>query len=517
MLRAPGSPANKWLTLFATCVGLGMLMIDTFIVNVAFPAIGRDLDASLSATEWTVSGYVLMTGVLPIAMGRMGDIFGRRRIYLAGLVGFIITSALCGLAQNIEQLIVLRIFQGAAAATMMPLTLSIITNAFPPEQRGLAIGIWGGVSGLGLIAGPILGGLLVNGDEWRWIFLVNIPVGAVALALAVLWIPESRDTSASRSLDWRGLATLSGGLGLLLFGLNRANDLGWGSAVILACFAGGFATIALFVVVERRVRAPLVDLSLFKSLPFVTACISAWLFSATVFGSQPYTSLFMQNYMGFSPLEGGLAFLPATGLVAALMPVSGILGQKLGHRIRLIIIAGSLSVGVSFLWLLRMDVDATYVGNFLPAFLLRGLGIGLVMSATSFAVVSAMPVAKSGLASGTLTMARNIGTSMGVAIFGAVFLQSMDARLPDALAEAGVPAVEAAAIEEEASHFIPAESGAGREASRDAIVDSFIVISIAGLAIAALAATSAAMIRPKRVAPVVATQAQVTVAPAGAD
>ena len=144
MLRGPAIAPNKWLTLIATCLGLGMLMIDTFIVNVAFPAIGRDLDASLSATEWTVSGYVLVTGVFPIAMGRMGDIFGRRRMYLGGLVAFIIASALCGLAQNIEQLIVLRVFQGIGAATMMPLTLSIITNAFPPEQRGLAIGIWGG-------------------------------------------------------------------------------------------------------------------------------------------------------------------------------------------------------------------------------------------------------------------------------------------------------------------------------------------------------------------------------------
>ncbi len=447
MLRASGLTPSKWLTLIATCLGLGMMMIDTFIVNVAFPAIGRDLKASPSATEWTVSGYVLVTGVLPIAMGRMGDIFGRRKMYLWGLAAFIIASALCGMAQNIEQLIVLRVFQGIGAATMMPLTLSIITNAFPAEQRGLAIGIWGGVSGLGLIAGPILGGLLVKGDQWRWIFLVNIPVGAIALALALAWVPESRDTSAPRYLDWRGVVTLAGGLFLFLFGLNRANDMGWGSPFIIGCFVGSVALLAAFVFIEKRVRAPLVDLSLFKSMPFVTASISACLFSAAVFGSQPHTSLILQNYMGFSPLEGGLAFLPATGLVALLMPVSGILGQKLGHRIRLIIIAGSLSVGVSFLWLLRMDVAANYVDDFLPAFLLRGLGIGLVMSATSFAVVSSMPVAKSGLASGTLTMARNIGTSMGVAIFGAIFLQSMDARLPDALANAGVPAAEATVIE----------------------------------------------------------------------
>lgn len=517
MLRAPTS-TSKWLTLIATCLGLGMMMIDTFIVNVAFPAIGRDLDASLSATEWTVSGYVLATGVLPVAAGRLGDIFGRRRLYLLGLGAFIVASALCGLAQNIEQLVVLRVFQGIGAATMMPLTLSIITNAFPPEQRGLAIGIWGGVSGLGLIAGPILGGLLVNGDEWRWIFLVNIPVGAVALALALLWVPESRDPSAARSLDWRGVVTLSTGLLLLLLGLNRGNSLGWTSPTIIALFAAGFVTLVLFVLVERRVRAPLVDLSLFRSKPFVTACITAWLFSATVFGSQPYTSLFMQNYMGFSPLEGGLAFLPATGLVALLMPVSGILGQRLGHRIRLIIIGGSLSVGISFLWLLRLDVDARFADHLLVAFLLRGLGIGLVMSAISFAVVSSLPVAKSGLASGTLTMSRNIGTSMGVAIFGAVFLQSMDARLPDALADSGVPPAEAAVIEERASHLIPPAGGPARQATREAIVDSYIVLSLAGFAISALAVTSAAMIRPKRAAaPEAPAAAAPSVAPAGAD
>lgn len=492
----------------ATCLGLGMMMIDTFIVNVAFPAIGRDLEASLSATEWTVSGYVLVTGVFPIAMGRVGDIFGRRKVYLVGLVAFVVASGLCGLAQNIEQLVVLRVFQGLGAATMMPLTLSIITNAFPPEQRGLAIGIWGGVSGLGLIAGPILGGLLVNGDEWRWIFLINVPVGAIALLLAAWWVPESRDTSAPRYLDWRGLVTLALALFLILFGLNRANDEGWTSPLILACFAAGFAALPVFVLVERRVRFPLVDLTLFRSWPFVTACISAGLFSAAVFGSQPYTSLFMQNYLGFSALEGGLAFIPATALVAVLMPVSGILGQKLGHRIRLIIIAGSVSVGVSFLYLLRLDVDSRYVDGLLPAFVLRGLGIGLVMSATSFAVVSSMPVQKSGLASGTLTMARNIGTSVGVAIFGAVFLHSVGANLPGELQAAGVTGPEAAAAQARAEHFRPAATGPGRETSRQAIVDGFLVISGTGLAICALAAVSAALIRPQRAAaPAAATRA----------
>jgi len=235
------------------------------------------------------------------------------------------------------------------------------------------------------------------------------------------------------------------------------------------------------------VRFPLVDLTLFKSWPFVTACISAGLFSAAVFGSQPYTSLFMQNYLGFSALEGGLAFIPATALVALLMPVSGILGQRLGHRIRLIIIAGSLSVGVSFLYLLQIDVDSRYMDGLLPAFVLRGLGIGLVMSATSFAVVSSMPVQKSGLASGTLTMARNIGTSIGVAVFGAVFLQSVGSNLPGELAAAGVSGAEAEATVARAEHFLPPATGPERDVSRQAIIDGFLVISGTGLAICTLA------------------------------
>ena len=500
MFRAPLAP-GKWSTLIATCLGLGMLMIDTFIVNVAFPAIGRDLNSSLSTAEWTVTGYVLMTGVFPVAAGRLGDIFGRRRIYIAGLLIFVLTSALCGLAQNIEQLVFFRILQGLGAATMMPLTLSIITHAFPAEQRGLAIGIWGGVSGLGLIAGPVLGGLLVNGDEWRWIFLVNIPVGFAALALALAYVPESRDISAPRSLDWRGLVTLSAGLFLILFGLTQGNERGWSSPVILGCLISGAVLLPAFVLVERRVRYPLVDLALFRSWPFVMACSSAALFSAAVFGSQPFTSLYMQNYLGFSALEGGLAFLPATFLVAALMPVSGILGQKLGPRIRILIIAGSASVGVSFLYLLQLDVDSRYVDGFLPAFVLRGLGIGLVMSATSYAVVSALPAQKVGLASGTLTMARNIGTSVGVAVFGAVFLHSIDANLPAQLETAGVTTPEAVRYEEAAYHFVPAPEGPAREATREAIVDGFIVVSGVGLGISVLAAGAAGAIRYRKLGP----------------
>ena len=492
LFQGPAAP-SKWRVLIATCLGLGMLMIDLFVVNVAFPAIGRDLNAGLSLAEWTVSGYVLMVGVLPIAMGRLGDIFGRRRVYLTGLVVFVTASVACGAAQTIEQLVVFRVLQGIGAATMFPGTLAIITNVFPPQQRGLAIGIWGGVSGLGLIAGPIIGGLLVSGESWRWIFYVNLPVGLVAIALALLFVPESRDESAPRVIDWSGLVLLSGGLFAVMFGLTRANEAGWTSLPTLACFLVGVAALALFVAVERRVRAPLVDLSLFRSATFVMSCLCAFLFSAAVFGSQPFTSLYMQNYLGFSPLEGGLAFVPSTILVALFMPVSGILGQRLGARLRLVVITGSVAVGLSCLYLLRLTPASGYLDGLLPAFLLRGAGIGLFMSASSLAIVSAVPLAKAGLASGMLTMSRNIGTALGVALLGAVFVHHIDTELPARLAD--VPPAQMAQATAAAEHFAPAGEGAVRQQSGETIVEGFVLVAFATLLLSAVATVAAFFIR----------------------
>ena len=496
---------GKWATLAAVCLGLGMLMIDTFVVNVALPAIGRDLDASLSATEWVVTGYILVIGVFPIAMGRIGDLFGRRRMYIAGLAIFIVASAACGLAQNIEQLIAARIVQGLGAATMMPLTLSIITNAFPAEERGLAIGVWGGVSGVGLLAGPILGGLLVNGDEWRWIFLVNLPIGIAGIAAALLFVTDSRDESAVRRVDFYGLVTLTAGLTLLILGVNQGNSQGWTSPLIVACFLGAAVLLPLFVIVEQRVKAPLVDLSLFRSGSFVAACLTAGLFSAAVFGSQPFTSLFMQNTWGFTPLEGGLAFIPATALVAMLMPVSGILSQRMGSRMRVIVVIGATSVLLSFVYLLRLTVDSGYADGMLPAFLLRGLGIGLVISATSYAAVTAAPLAKSGLASGTLTMSRQVGTSIGVAIFGAFFVHSVSNGLEAELA--AVPPQERAAIVAEAEHFIVGEDPETRPVVEAAVVDSFVELAVVGVVLSAFALLAAFNIRMRAVKRAVATVA----------
>jgi DHA2 family methylenomycin A resistance protein-like MFS transporter len=513
LLSPPANPA-KWMTLWAACLGLSMLMVNTFVVTVALPAMARDLDVDLGTAQWIVSGFVLTLGVLPVAAGRLADILGRREVYIVGLVAFLAASLGCALATDIYTLLFFRVMQGVGAAIMQPVTLSIVINAFPAHERGLAVGVWSGVSGLGLILGPLLGGLLVIGDNWRPVFLINMPVGLLALVMALRYVPQSLDESASRAIDWPGVALLSGGLFLIMFGVTRGNGEGWASTLILACFLAGGAAISFFVLIESRMEAPLVDLSLFRSGTFVMACLSASLFSATVFGSQPYTSLFMQNLWGMSPLEAGLAFLPATVLVVLLMPFSGVLSQRLGRHLRLVVIAGSISVAFSFAYLLRLGVDDRYLDGFLPAFILRGIGIGLVMTATSLAVVSAVPLAKSGLASGTLTMARNVGTSMGVAILGAAYLRYIDfeasRRFP------GIAGEQSPFLVIAARRFIPSTDAALRGVSEQLIVDGYVLVAGVGLVMVLIATAAAIFIRHGATAARPAPTAAANPAPAGA-
>src|SRR5579859_2593559 len=430
---------SRWLTLLAACFGLLMLYIDLFIVNVALPTIGQDFHAPVSQVSWTISGYVLMIGVLPVGIGRLGDLWGQRVVYLAGLTLFCAASLACGLAPSLTTLIIFRVIQGIGAAIMTPGTLAIIIRAFPERQRGLAIGISGGISGLGLIAGPVLGGLLVQGENWRWIFFVNVPLGGIALVMTVLFVPESHEETASVPIDWLGLLLLSFGLLCLLFGVTRAGDEGWLSSVVIGSCLSGIALLAFFVFTEERVRWPLIDLALFRNTPFVMGCLSFFLFSAALFGSQPYWSLFMQNTWGFSPLQGGLAFLPATGLIVLFTPFTGLIAQRAGQRQYLLLILAVLAMGLSFLYIVvTLTPQSTYSDGLLPAFLLRGLAIPIVTSCLTLTVMSAVPTKQSGLAAGTLGMARNIGTAFGVAVLSQVYLIHISTTLPASLAASRV-------------------------------------------------------------------------------
>ncbi len=461
---------SKWLTMIAACFGLLMLYIDLFIVNVALPTIGHEFRAPLGTVSWTISGYVLMIGVLPIGMGRLGDIWGQRLLYLAGLATFTVASLACGLAPNILVLIIFRIIQGIGAAIMTPGTLAIIIRAFPPRQYGLAIGIYGGISGLGLIAGPVLGGILVQGDSWRWIFFINVPLGIIAFLMAVLFVPESREEGNAIPIDWSGLFFLSAGLLFLLFGFTRAGDEGWTNTVTLVSCLLGIILLGLFVRVERRVRWPLVDLSLFRNLPFVMGCLSFFFFSAALFGSQPYWSLFMQNTWGFSPLQGGLAFLPATVLIALFTPLTGLIAQWAGKRLYVFLVLGLLAIGLSLIYIVvSLTPQSNYADGLLPTFILRGLAIPIISSCATLAVISAVSTKQSGLASGTLGMARNIGTAFGIAVLGQIYLLHINATLSTSLA----------ASRTAADQFLIMGGGASRAVVEAAVFQGFKLTALA--------------------------------------
>jgi DHA2 family methylenomycin A resistance protein-like MFS transporter len=493
---APVASRAKWLTLLAACVGLGMLYVDLFIVNVGIPAISRDLHATLGMVSWMVAGYALVIAVLPMGLGRLGDLWGQRRLYLAGLAIFIVASLGCALAPSIGALIALRVVQSIGAAIMTPTTLAIVTRAFPASERGLALGIYGGVAGLGLVSGPVLGGLLVHGDNWRGIFLINGPIGIVALALALRFVPESRDAQAPPSVDWWGLALLSFGLGGLMLALTLAADGARRSPLVLLSVVLGVVLLALFVVVESRVRWPLVDLALFRNRPFVLASLGFFLFSAALTGSQPYWSLFMQNYWGFTPLQGGLAFVPATALIATLTPFTGLLAQRLGTRLSLIAAAGVFALGVGCLYAARTGAESTYATSLLPALVIRGFGIPLFQTCATLALLGAVAPGMVGLASGTLGMARNVGTAFGVAMLGIVFRQQLTTTLPSHLGD--LPAAQATAITAAATTFSVTGPDGARAVAESAILRGFDTLSLVAALFCGIATVTTLCIRPRR-------------------
>jgi MFS transporter, DHA2 family, methylenomycin A resistance protein len=419
---------SKWWTLAATCLGGLLLNMDLFIVNVALPAISEHYQASFSSVSWTIAIYALMIGVFPGGLGRIGDLGGHKKLYMLGLALFTAASLACGLASSLIWLILFRALQGIGAAALIPGTLSLLVAAFPKEQKGLAIGINSGIGGLGLIAGPVLSGLLVHGTNWAWIFWINVPIGLAAIALTAWFVQEAGLPEGGKKVDWLGLVLLSAGISAILFSFTRAETHGFDSASLLF-IGGGLVILGLFAWVERRISYPLIDFSLFANMQFSVPLISMFLFSAALFGSQPYWSLFFQNYWGFTPLQGGLSFLPATVLIAAFSPFAGIISQKMGRRLPWFLMLGVLLVTVSFLVMIGLTTDSRYPDGILPAMILRGFGIPILFASSSLMIMSAVPDSKIGLASGLLNMFRNVGTAMGIALLGQFYAQSLD-RFP---------------------------------------------------------------------------------------
>jgi EmrB/QacA subfamily drug resistance transporter len=413
---------RKWWTLGAMCFALFMIMLDNTVVNVALPSIQRDLDASISGLEWTINGYTLSFAVLLATGGRLGDIFGRRRMFLFGVVIFALSSATAGLALSSTDLVISRVVQGVGAALMMPATLSIITDAFPAEERGKAMGMWAGVSALALAVGPVLGGFLTEHVSWRAIFYLNIPVAVGAVAASLFAVRESRDTTVGREVDYLGVAALTGALTALVLALVEGNEWGWGSAGIVALLASAVLGLIAFVWVELRVKAPMVEFRFFADRNFVGAVVVALIVSFAMLGVFFFLALYMQNILHYSPLEAGVRFLPSTLMIVGVAPVAGRLSDRFGPR--WLIAAGLAIVAASLFSFSGLAVDSGYL-DLLPGFMLLGIGIALTMSPMTSAAMNAVAVEKAGIASGVLSMFRMVGGSLGIAVTGAIFQGSV--------------------------------------------------------------------------------------------
>jgi EmrB/QacA subfamily drug resistance transporter len=417
---------RKWWTLLAVAFGLFMIMLDNTVVNVALPSIRNDLGISISELEWVVNGYALTFGVLLLSGGKLADMLGRRRIFIAGLVIFTASSFFCGFANSAGVLIGARVVQGVGAALMNPATLSIITATFPPRQRGAAIGIWAGVSALALAIGPLVGGIITEHISWSWIFYINVPIGILGILAARIFIDESRDTTEQR-LDFPGLATSAIALFALTYGLIKSNERGWGDPLVLGLFAVAAVFFVAFVMLERHQRLPMLDLNLFRNRSFASANVIMFLIGLAMFGTFFFVSLFVQNILHYSPIQAGATFLPMTLFIIFVAPIAGKLADKVGPRA--LMVPGLALVTLSLVLFSIQDETSTF-WTLLPALLVGGLGMALAMAPTTAAAMHAVPIDKAGVGSAVINSARQVGGSVGIAVTGAIVATQVNPRHP---------------------------------------------------------------------------------------
>jgi EmrB/QacA subfamily drug resistance transporter len=407
---------KKWWTLAAVSFGLFMIMLDNTVVNVALPSIQRDLGVGLSELEWIVSGYALTFAALMLVGGKLADAYGRRLIFVLGIVVFTGASLWCGLATSGSMLIAARVVQGAGAAMMNPATLSIIAATFPPRQRGTAIGIWAGVSALALAIGPLVGGLLTEHAGWNWIFFINVPVGILGIFASFVLIDESRDPTHER-LDLPGLATSALALFSLTYGLIEANTYGWGSARIIGAFVVAAVAFVVFVLLERHQRAPMLDLTLFENRTYVGANLTTLFVALAMFGVFFFVSLYMPHVLHYSAVEAGAAFLPMTLLIIVVAPAAGRISDRFGSRG--LMTAGMLLLSGQLVYFSQLGTDTTF-WQLLPGLVLGGFGMSMTLTPSAAAATRAVPVAKAGVGSAVLNAFRQVGGSTGIALMGAI-------------------------------------------------------------------------------------------------
>jgi EmrB/QacA subfamily drug resistance transporter len=420
------SRVNSWWVLVGACTGLFVLMLDSTVVVLALPAIHDDLGASLDGLQWVQNAYLLTLAATVVSAGRLGDILGRRAVFLAGMAGFAIGSIVSGSANDEAVLIAGRVIQGLGGSALLALSLALTTDVFDRAALPRALGIWAAVSALALALGPLVGGVLIEAASWRWIFFINVPVAVAGSAILLVRGRESRDPSAS-GVDLAGVAVLGAGLTAIVFALVQADEWGWGSVRTLGLLAAGAVVLAGFWRLEHRVSAPLVDFSLFRNAPYLGATAAAFALVGSYWSVMFFQPQYLQDELGYSAIAAGVLVLPITAPMAAFSPFSSRLIARFG--VRTTMTAGML-IGLAGLILQSATEDTTTYGSLLPGFLCFGVALALVYAPMSTAAMAAMPVSKAGIASGVLAMNRVLAGALILAVAGAVF-QSV---LPDVTA-----------------------------------------------------------------------------------
>jgi EmrB/QacA subfamily drug resistance transporter len=477
--------ARKWWTLGVVCVATFMLLLDITVVNTALPAIQRDLGGSFADLQWVVDAYALSLAALVLTAGALADRLGRRRLFAIGLGVFAFASLLCALAPDPLFLNLARGAQGVGGAIMFAVSLALVAQEFRSgPERGMAMGIYGASIGVAVAVGPLVGGLLTDGLGWEWVFLVNVPIGLAAIAVTYWQVVESRDPDATR-VDWGGLLTFSSALFLLVLALVRGNDEGWGSAPIVSLLTAAAALLVAFVAIESRVREPMLPLSLFRRRAFTGVQIAAFAVSASLFAIFLYLTLYLQSFLGLSPVEAGLRYLPITLGAFFVAPIAGALLAKV--QARYLLGFGLALVGLGLVLMGGLSVHSEWTA-LLAGFIVGGIGTGLLNPVIADVALSVVPKERSGMAAGINDTFRQVGIAVGIAAWGAIFLgagageteRAADGAVSGAQAHDLVEATSAGALPQAVSSLPEASQASVRAAAEQGFIHGMNEILLIG-------------------------------------
>jgi EmrB/QacA subfamily drug resistance transporter len=417
MFERTGSRARTLWTLAITSVALFMVVLDNLVVSTALPVIRVDLGASIEELEWTVNAYTLTFAVFLLTGAALGDRFGRRRMFTAGIALFTVASAAAALAPSMGALIAARAVQGVGGALVMPLTLTLLSAAFPAERRGVALGIWGAVGGIAVASGPLVGGAVIEGISWQWIFWLNVPIGLILVPLAITLLRESH--GPDRALDFPGLALASAGLLGVVWGLVNGNADGWTSAGIVGSLVAGIVFLVAFVVWELRTAQPMLPMRFFRNRSFSAANGASLAMSFGMFGSIFLLTQFFQTAQGYSPLEAGLRVLPWTAMPMLVAPIAGALSDRIGSRP--ILATGLALQAIGLAWIAAVSTATVGYGSLVGPFILSGIGMGMFFAPMANVILGSVSSLEEGKASGANNAVREVGGVFGVAVLASVF------------------------------------------------------------------------------------------------